>query len=175
MCVCMCVCLTRETNRHRILHFSSCRETSIGNSMTRGWHWDTLKTSLLDSVVSPMMLMLLSCGAEMERHTFSKVHFMLFCHFDPLLTDTFPLFHNVSQSKSTGDQYWRFDSKADPPVSSRYPKPIKNWVGLPSSIDAAFKWENGLTYFFKDIYYYRFNDADFEVCIQNTNYVRLTT
>lgn len=80
---------------------------------------------------------------------------------------TFPLFHNVSNNNnkkcSTGDQYWRFDSKADPPVSSRYPKPIKNWVGLPSSIDAAFKWENGLTYFFKDIYYYRFNDADFEV------------
>ena len=63
----------------------------------------------------------------------------------------------------SGGEYWRFDSKSDPPVSNRYPKPIKNWVGLPNSIDAAFKWENGLTYFFKGTHYYRFNDADFEV------------
>ena len=62
-----------------------------------------------------------------------------------------------------GSQYWRFDSKSDPPVSSRYPKPIKNWTSLPNHIDAAFKWENGLTYFFKNTDYYRFNDADFEV------------
>lgn len=62
-----------------------------------------------------------------------------------------------------GKEYWRFDSKNDPPVSSRYPKAIKNWIGLPSNIDAAFKWENGLTYFFKGTNYYRFNDADFEV------------
>lgn len=62
-----------------------------------------------------------------------------------------------------GDQYWRFDSKNDPPVSNRYPKPIKNWVGLPTNIDAAFKWENGLTYIFKGTQYYRFNDNDFEV------------
>lgn len=71
---------------------------------------------------------------------------------------------SISQiAHSTGDQYWRFDSKSDPPVSNRYPKPIKNWVGLPSSVDAAFKWENGLTYFFKGTQYYRFNDGDFEV------------
>lgn len=62
-----------------------------------------------------------------------------------------------------GDQYWRFDSRSDPPVGTRYPKPIKNWAGLPNSVDAAFRWQNGLTYFFKDNKYYRFNDADFEV------------
>ena len=62
-----------------------------------------------------------------------------------------------------GDQYWRFDSRADPPVSNRYPKPLKNWVGLPNSVDAAFRWQNGLTYFFKGSKYYRFNDAEFEV------------
>lgn len=62
------------------------------------------------------------------------------------------------------DKYWRFDSKQEPPVSSQYPKSIKNWVGLPSGgIDAAFKWENGMTYFFKEDLYYRFDDREFEV------------
>lgn len=62
------------------------------------------------------------------------------------------------------DKYWRFDSKQEPPVSSQYPKSIKNWAGLPSSgIDAAFKWENGMTYFFKADLYYRFDDREFEV------------
>lgn len=62
------------------------------------------------------------------------------------------------------DKYWRFDSKQDPPVSSQYPKPLRNWSGLPlSGVDAAFKWENGLTYFFKDDLYYRFDDREFEV------------
>lgn len=62
------------------------------------------------------------------------------------------------------DKYWRFDSKQDPPVSSQYPKSIRNWGGLPSNgIDGAFKWENGMTYFFKDDLYYRFDDREFEV------------
>lgn len=62
------------------------------------------------------------------------------------------------------DKYWRFDSKQEPPVSSQYPKSIKNWSGLPlSGIDGAFKWDNGMTYFFKDGQYYRFDDREFEV------------
>lgn len=62
------------------------------------------------------------------------------------------------------DKYWRFDSKQEPPVSSQYPKSLRNWSGLPSNgIDAAFKWENGMTYFFKDDTYYRFDDREFEV------------
>lgn len=62
------------------------------------------------------------------------------------------------------DKYWRFDSKQEPPVSSQYPKSIKNWGGLPASgIDAAFKWDNGMTYFFKNDLYWRFDDREFEV------------
>lgn len=64
---------------------------------------------------------------------------------------------------SIGSEYWRFDSKTEPPVSKQYPKPIKNWVGLPNRIDAAFRWDNGMSYFFKGTSYYRFNDIDFEV------------
>ena len=63
----------------------------------------------------------------------------------------------------TGNNYWRFDSKSEPPVSKQYPKPIKNWNGIPNKIDAVFRWENGMTYFFKGSYYYRFNDIEFEV------------
>lgn len=63
----------------------------------------------------------------------------------------------------TGNEYWRFDSKSEPPVSKQYPKPVKSWTGLPNRIDAAFRWENGMSYFFKGDHYYRFNDVDFEV------------
>jgi len=62
-----------------------------------------------------------------------------------------------------GTEYWRFDSKADPPVSSEYPRPIKVWLGVPSYLNAAFKWENNVTYFFKGNQYYRFNDREFRV------------
>ena len=64
-----------------------------------------------------------------------------------------------------GNEYWRFDSKTEPPVSKLYPKSIKNWNGIPTRLDAAFRWENGMTYFFKGPLYYRFNDIDFEVNI----------
>lgn len=62
-----------------------------------------------------------------------------------------------------GTEYWRFDSKADPPVSNEYPRSIKVWNGVPSYLDAAFKWENNVTYFFKGKHYYRFNDREFKV------------
>ena len=63
-----------------------------------------------------------------------------------------------------GDKYWRYDSRAEVPVSSRYPQEISVvWEGIPSNIHAAFQWQNGYTYFFKDQSYYRFNDKDFTV------------
>lgn len=101
-----------------------------------------------------MMLIQHSFGVAMVKPTFSKVTINL-TRMIMVLIVYFPL--------CPGDQYWRFDSKSDPPVSARYPKPIKNWIGLPNNLDAAFKWENGLTYFFKGTQYYRFNDGDFEV------------
>ena len=72
-----------------------------------------------------------------------------------------------------GDLYWKFDSKLTPPVDPKYPKPLKNWMGLPKRIDAAFKWENGLTYFFRENEYYRFNDGYFEVNINRLIFIQI--
>lgn len=62
-----------------------------------------------------------------------------------------------------GSKFWRFDPSLRPPVKSTYPKPISNWEGVPNNLDAAFQWTNGYTYFYKDNFYYRFNDRAFAV------------
>lgn len=62
-----------------------------------------------------------------------------------------------------GSQYWRFDPLQKPPIKSTYPKDISNWEGLPNSLDAAFQFTNGYSYFFKNGQYWRFNDRSFKV------------
>lgn len=58
-----------------------------------------------------------------------------------------------------GRQYWVFNSNEPEPG---YPQPLTN-LGLPAdvdSIDAAMVWgHNGKTYFFKDTFYWRFDEA----------------
>ena len=60
-------------------------------------------------------------------------------------------------------QYWRFDPDQSPPVKSSYPRPSRNWDGLPETLDAALFYKNGFTYFFKNNQYWRFNDRRFSV------------
>jgi matrix metalloproteinase-14 (membrane-inserted) len=56
----------------------------------------------------------------------------------------------------TGDKYWKLE---DDKVAAGYPRFIRNdWPGLPGSIDAAFTWTNGRTYFFKGSRYWRFTN-----------------
>lgn len=62
-----------------------------------------------------------------------------------------------------GTRYWKYDSAADTPVSSDYPKSLSTWSGLPGKVDAAFQWKNGKTFFFSGPEYYRFNDMKFAV------------
>ena len=47
-----------------------------------------------------------------------------------------------------------------PHIHRRYPQYIEAW-SLAGSLDAAFQWENGKTYFFKNDGYYRFDDRNF--------------
>ena len=61
--------------------------------------------------------------------------------------------------------YWRFDPDQNPPVKSSYPRPSRNWDGLPQTLDAALYYKNGFTYFFKDNQYWRFNDRRFSVSL----------
>jgi len=55
------------------------------------------------------------------------------------------------------------DPEREPHVLSSYPKPISNWEGIPNNIDEAIQYTNGYTYFFKNGFYYRFNDRSFQV------------
>jgi matrix metalloproteinase-14 (membrane-inserted) len=57
-----------------------------------------------------------------------------------------------------GSKYWKFDPDKNPPVDNSYPRPIKNWKGIPENLDSAIQYSNGKTYFFKKGKYYRFDD-----------------
>jgi Hemopexin len=48
-------------------------------------------------------------------------------------------------------------------IKSLWFRPISNWKGIPNNIDAALKYSNGYTYFFKDGLFYRINDSALEV------------
>ncbi|RXG56801.1 Matrix metalloproteinase-14 [Armadillidium vulgare] len=61
-----------------------------------------------------------------------------------------------------GTEYYKFDPTQRPPVSSKYPKDLSMWEGLPYYIDDAFQYSNGYTYFFKNGKYWRFNDRTFK-------------
>ena len=48
-----------------------------------------------------------------------------------------------------GDEYWRYNERYRS-MDPGYPKKISSvWRGVPSNLDAAITWKNGLTYFFK--------------------------
>ena len=70
-----------------------------------------------------------------------------------------------------GDKYWKFDPDRKPHVWPHYPKPISDW-SLPSGLDGAFQWENGLTYFFSSGQYWRFDDTRFSMAKASPEYPR---
>eukprot|EP00092_Neocalanus_flemingeri_P005686 GFUD01006125.1.p1 GENE.GFUD01006125.1~~GFUD01006125.1.p1 ORF type:complete len:537 (+),score=132.98 GFUD01006125.1:388-1998(+) len=62
-----------------------------------------------------------------------------------------------------GTKYWKLDPDKDPSVADSYPRPIKNWEGIPNNVDSALQYSNGKTYFFKNGKYYRFDDRKLTV------------
>ena len=63
-----------------------------------------------------------------------------------------------------GSNYWRYNfisSSVDP----GYPKSLSVWNGIGTKIDAAFQFENKVTYFFTNGEYRRFDDNNFQVAV----------
>jgi hypothetical protein len=73
-----------------------------------------------------------------------------------------------------GDRYWRYDFDLGS-VEPGYPKRLSIWRGLPDKISDAFQWVNGITYFFENERYYRFNDLAFKVEEAMPMYPRLNS
>ncbi len=48
-------------------------------------------------------------------------------------------------------------------VDADFPRDLSIWKGLPNSIDAAFVGTDRYSYFFKNEFFYRFNDRDVRV------------
>ncbi|XP_017838315.2 matrix metalloproteinase-2 isoform X2 [Drosophila busckii] len=63
---------------------------------------------------------------------------------------------------TSGTLYWRIDEFTGK-VELDYPRDMSIWAGVGYNIDAAFQWENGKTYFFKNLGYWEFNDARMKV------------
>ena len=53
--------------------------------------------------------------------------------------------------------YWRFDEEIQY-VELDYPRDLQMWGQIPYNIDAVFQWHNRKTYFFKDKYFWEFDD-----------------
>ena len=57
--------------------------------------------------------------------------------------------------------YWRFDEDIQY-VELDYPRDIQMWRNIPYNIDAVFQWHDKNTYFFKDKYFWEFDDQKME-------------
>ena len=66
--------------------------------------------------------------------------------------------------------YWRFDEEIQH-IELDYPRDIAMWRGVPYSVDAVFQARDKKTYFFKDKYFWEFNDKKMEVTDSSPMYV----
>ncbi|XP_050545974.1 macrophage metalloelastase-like isoform X3 [Daktulosphaira vitifoliae] len=66
-----------------------------------------------------------------------------------------------------GEKYWVYHPTKNPPVSSEYPRSLRDWNGVPSNIDAVFSFNNSNITFVKDDSYYTFKTSTF--LVENSN------
>ncbi|XP_066996162.2 matrix metalloproteinase-25 [Anabrus simplex] len=57
----------------------------------------------------------------------------------------------------SGERYWRYNETTGV-MDPGYPHNITRWRGVPSHLDAAMTWTDGLTYFFKGPLFWQFNN-----------------
>lgn len=57
-----------------------------------------------------------------------------------------------------GDYFWRFNETSKT-MDSGYPRDMSKWRGVPSYLDAAVTWKDGLTYFFKGNEFWKFDNS----------------
>ena len=58
--------------------------------------------------------------------------------------------------------YWRYDEEVER-VELDYPRDVQMWRGIPYHFDAVFQWHDKKTYFFKDKYFWEFDDGRMKV------------
>ncbi|XP_054258762.1 matrix metalloproteinase-17-like [Macrosteles quadrilineatus] len=58
----------------------------------------------------------------------------------------------------SGHEFWRFNETTHT-MDPKYPKTIDLFRGVPSPLDSALTWTDGITYFFKDNMYWAFNNT----------------
>ena len=67
------------------------------------------------------------------------------------------IYQKLHSLQFAGTMYWRFDEEIQY-VELDYPRDLQMWRGIPYNIDAVFQWHNRKTYFFKDKYFWEFDD-----------------
>jgi hypothetical protein len=70
--------------------------------------------------------------------------------------------YRASLWDNSGSMYWRFDEEAEY-IELDYPRDMSMWRGVPTPIDAVFQYTDKKTYFFKDRFFWEFDDSRMEV------------
>lgn len=71
--------------------------------------------------------------------------------------------HNRRTYLITGHMYWKLNDTGRGIETYSYPRDMSMWGGVPVPVDAAFTYTDGHTYFFKESFFWEFNNARMQV------------